>query len=527
VILPTHKQSLRKTIKLFIILFIVTSVALSSLGIVLYHSEIDSIFDPIKDQETFTVTLQENLIREQFDSIISDLLFLSRQNELTAFLNTGDAENLGLIEAEYKEIAQHAKIYGQLRYLDNSGQEKIRVNYDKGEVQVARENELQNKSNRYYFTDTLQLAEKEVFVSPLDLNIENGQIERPFKPVIRFGTPVFDSENTKSGVVLINYLANRLLNDIAALGKLSIGSEMLINEEGYWLLNQRDQKRKWGFMFAEHKEQKFPTYFPEEWAIINNTKVGQLETDNGLFTYKIISPLMETVAAGSCDHLWVIVSHVPPTVLSENQNRVLWKLFLYGAGLHIFIALACWFAALNITRNKLHKLELIHLATRDALTSLANRRMCFERLSATIDHAKRFHRKVGIVYLDLDGFKEINDTMGHAAGDELLIKISEILTSISRSSDTIARLGGDEFVCVLTEINSTEGALHAGQKIIDALNEPIDLTSGRVFIGASVGVSIYPDHGTEPEKLVKMADTAMYESKKKGKNCCTSYSAIV
>lgn len=163
------------------------------------------------------------------------------------------------------------------------------------------------------------------------------------------------------------------------------------------------------------------------------------------------------------------------------------------------------------------------MATRDTLTSLPNRRLCFDRLKSGVAHASRFNRKLGILYIDLDGFKEVNDTKGHSAGDELLIKVSEILTSISSSSDIIARIGGDEFVCILSEINSVKGAMNAGNKIIDALNTPIALSHGRVFIGASVGVSIYPDHGTDPEGLLIKADQAMYDSKSKGKNTCTMY----
>lgn len=520
---PNDQKTLRKTLNLFFLIFIATGGLVSGLASAFYRSEINSFLSEIKNQETLTVTLQEKIIGKQFDSIISDLFFLSRQNELIAFLDTGDFDYVSLIESEYFEISQHTKTYDQLRYLDKTGQEIIRVNYNKGNVRAVPEDALQDKSNRYYFSDAIVINEGEVFVSPLDLNIENGQIEKPLKPMIRFATPVFDTEKNKSGIVLINYLANTLLEDISTAGELSIGSIMLINSEGYWLQNQMNRKFEWGFMFAEHQQQTFPIHYPEEWTMIENTKAGQLETENGLFTYKTVFPLEKTVAAPSEKYFWVVVSHVSPGVIKDNKRKILFELFIFGAGVFIIIALGSWFTALSITRNRLHKIELVEMATRDTLTSLPNRRMCFERLSSALDHAKRFNRKLGILYIDLDGFKEINDTKGHSAGDELLIKVSEILTSISRSSDIVARLGGDEFVCILSEIESAESAVYAGRKSIDALNVPIDLSSGRVFIGASVGVSIFPDHDTDPEGLLTKADKAMYEAKAKGKNNCTIY----
>lgn len=520
---PNDQKILRKSLNLFFLIFIVTGGLVSGLASAFYRLEINSVLSEIKNQEALTVTLQSKIIEKQFDSIINDLFFLSRQNELIAFLDSGELDYVRLIESEYIEISENTKTYDQLRYLDKTGQETIRVNYNKGNVVAVPEDALQDKSNRYYFSDAIVIDQGEVFVSPLDLNIENGKIDKPLKPMIRFATPVFDTETNKSGIVLINYLANTLLKDIYTAGELSIGSIMLINSEGFWLQNQMNRELEWGFMFAEHQQQTFPTYYPEEWTVIENTQAGQLETENGLLTYKTVFPIEKTVATSSNKYFWVVVSHVSPGVIKDNKRKILFELFIFGAGVFIIIALGSWFTALSITRNRLHKIELVEMATRDTLTSLPNRRMCFERLSSALDHAKRFNRKLGILYIDLDGFKEINDTKGHSAGDELLIKVSEILTTISRSSDTVARLGGDEFVCILSEIDSAEGAVYAGKKIIDALNAPIDLGSGRVFISASVGVSIFPDHDTDPERLLTKADKAMYQAKAKGKNNCTIY----
>lgn len=520
---PDSQKSLRKTIQLFFILFIVSCGIVGGLASAFYRSEINSLFKKIKSQEILTVTLVNKTIADKFCTIISDLFFLSKQNELIAYLDTGNTDQLRLLESEYVEISKRCKIYDQLRYVDSAGREVARVNYNNGNVSAVPAAKLQDKSHRYYFTDAIQLTREEVYASPLDLNIENKEIEKPFKPMIRFATPVYDSKAEKSGVVLINYLADTLLRDLEKPAELSMGNIMLINPEGYWLQNQSIRDTEWGFMFAGRKKQTFPSAYPEEWSIIQNTKIGQIETDSGLFTYRTIYPLKNTIAANSSDYYWVAVSHVPTSMLNYDKNNLLFTLFAFGSGLFVFIALGSWFASLTLIRTKMHKCELIKMATHDTLTSLPNRRMCYERLQSSVDHAKRFDRKLAVLYIDLDGFKTINDIHGHAAGDALLRKVSEILTTRSRSSDVVARLGGDEFVCILSEIDSPEGAMHAGNKIVEALQAPIQFKSESVIIGASVGVAIYPDHDTDPDRLLIKADSAMYDSKSKGKNTCTMF----
>ncbi len=533
------RKTLIKTLHIFLLFFVIIGGIVSGLASAFYRSEIHSIFTRIKMQETLTVTLQNKVIGEIFNEIASDLFFLTQQNELKAFFNTADTNWLRGVESEYVAMSQRKGTYDQLRYLDGSGKERVRVNYNNGVPNVVVREGLQDKSNRYYFSDAIVLNREEVFVSPLDLNVENGEIEKPLKPMIRFATPVYDAMDSKRGVLLINYLADALLADIERAGELAQGSVMLVNAEGYWLLNSENSDTEWGFMFQERGNLTVAAKFPEEWSTIKQTKSGQFETNNGLFTYSTTFPLTEalqrgtggsisapksTIANDSSKYYWVILSHIHPEVISSYKNSLLIKLFLFGAGVFVFIALGSWFAALAIMRRRIYQSELVEMATRDTLTKLPNRRECYEKLQSAVLHASRFNHKLGVVFIDLDGFKEVNDTKGHDVGDELLIQVSEILTSIFRSSDTVARLGGDEFVCVLSEIDSAEGAMHAGQKLIDALSHPIELTCGAVSIGASIGVSVYPVHGTDPETLLKNADSAMYASKAGGKNTCSMFS---
>lgn len=158
------------------------------------------------------------------------------------------------------------------------------------------------------------------------------------------------------------------------------------------------------------------------------------------------------------------------------------------------------------------------LALHDELTGLPNRRLLMDRLSSAIAHARRNKRTMALMYLDLDGFKQINDTLGHAAGDTLLSMVATRLVSTVRQVDTVARLGGDEFVIALWELSHAGGVDKPASKVIQALSQPYSIQGHSVSITVSVGVSIYPSHGEDGEALIKSADLALYGAKRAGKN---------
>lgn len=158
------------------------------------------------------------------------------------------------------------------------------------------------------------------------------------------------------------------------------------------------------------------------------------------------------------------------------------------------------------------------LALHDALTGLANRRLLADRLSMALAHARRHTSALALVYLDLDGFKQLNDALGHGAGDALLRQVAQRLVASVREEDTVARTGGDEFILLLWHIIGPEYATAVALKLIAALAVPFIVEGHPVSITASAGVSIYPLHGEDAETLTKSADRALYEAKRTGKN---------
>lgn len=172
----------------------------------------------------------------------------------------------------------------------------------------------------------------------------------------------------------------------------------------------------------------------------------------------------------------------------------------------------------DITSRKESEKHIQFLAHYDPLTKLPNRRLLGDRLTQVLANANRHSHKACLLFIDLDRFKNVNDSMGHLAGDALLQTAASRLEKCVRQSDTVARLGGDEFVIILGEINEPEDAAHVSQKILIAMSDPFELNEHKFSISSSIGISIYPDDGTDSDALLKNADTAMYHAKASGRN---------
>src|SRR5581483_10691399 len=162
--------------------------------------------------------------------------------------------------------------------------------------------------------------------------------------------------------------------------------------------------------------------------------------------------------------------------------------------------------------------RLQHMATRDALTGLPNRLLLHERLAQAIAQAKRSGGRVGVLFIDLDRFKNVNDTLGHRIGDELLKKCTHALSSAVRESDLLARLGGDEFMVIVEDFEDPAILGKIAQKLLDTIAQPFTVEEHDIYVTSSIGISVYPDDSDDPEELLKHADVAMYRSKELGRN---------
>ena len=180
----------------------------------------------------------------------------------------------------------------------------------------------------------------------------------------------------------------------------------------------------------------------------------------------------------------------------------------------------------EISQRQDAEAKVRHLAMHDPLTGLPNRLLLMDRIRGAIERARRRHQPFALLFVDIDGFKPVNDTHGHQAGDVLLRSIGERLRAGVRALDTVARIGGDEFALILEEPADAEDALHSAERLCDALKQPFDLQPEgadkpvTVSVGGSLGVAMFPDDGDTPDTLLRRADEAMYNAKRSGRNRC-------
>lgn len=172
----------------------------------------------------------------------------------------------------------------------------------------------------------------------------------------------------------------------------------------------------------------------------------------------------------------------------------------------------------NITELKEAEAKIRHLAMHDSLTGLSLKSLCLDRWQHALALAKRNHTKIALMFVDLDGFKSVNDNHGHSYGDKLLIEIARRIASSVRAADTVCRIGGDEFLIMVEGLKDKEDVTEVASKVITNASRPLAIDDQVINISASLGVSFYPDNGSSFESLLDQADRAMYGVKREGKN---------
>jgi len=221
---------------------------------------------------------EQILVSDVLDSITSDLLTLAKSPDAEMTIERGAPPN-NLLD-NLLIFSRNKRVYDQIRYLDKTGQEVVRVIYNNGEPAVVLKENLQNKAGRYYFKDAMKIEMGEVFISPFDLNIEHGKIEEPLKPMIRFGTPIFDNQGNRKGLLLLNYLGAELISVFERKDFKSYESLFFLNKEGYWLKGQNSDQ-EWGFMYEDKQELTFANIFPDAWEQILNSEFDQFDFQGG------------------------------------------------------------------------------------------------------------------------------------------------------------------------------------------------------------------------------------------------------
>ncbi|MHB1107651.1 MAG: hybrid sensor histidine kinase/response regulator [Lutibacter sp.] len=354
--------------KEFILIFSLSSlISIILLGIY-FHSKFETRKNSIIKSESHLVNLQHAVVNEKLTSIINDLRLLAEHIRLSQILESDISNKNGSMQRltlEFKTFSK-GRGYDQIRYIDPNGKEHIRINLKSGKARIADDDSLQNKKNRYYFKNTIKLDSGQIYISPMDLNIEYGKIELPIKPMIRLGTLIFDKNGEKRGVLIINFRAKTLLDAFEKNTILSNGQNIFLNEEGY-VLRGNYYNNEWAFMYPEKLDQTFGKLFPFEWKKISENENGQFQSANGLFTFATAHPLATNIVSNSVlnpdllqtnQYNWKLVSYV-----SLEKNRSLeWPIWIDFLELTsiilILIFILSWFLAVSKINNKKAKKNL-------------------------------------------------------------------------------------------------------------------------------------------------------------------------
>ncbi len=329
------------------------------------HTEIEREFNNLRSHEVLNIGLGAGELSRNIDYLTPDLMLLSHHSALISALDDPSPANIAHLAEDFTNICGAKRIYDQIRWIDESGMERVRIDYAQNRPILVATDKLQDKSKRYFFTDTIKLKAGEVFISPLDLNIEHNEIERPFKPMLRLATPVFDSQGKKRGIVILNFYGQILLDAFARGTANIVDHAMVLNAEGYWLKSPKVED-EWGFMFKK-SELSLAVGAPAAWSLIHATDSGQEMQADGLWTWNTVYPLLagQTSSTGAAEafvpsratieskqYQWKTVAHVSSLRLRTIRQAIWLKLTGVAAFLLCLLGFGSWKLASALTARK-------------------------------------------------------------------------------------------------------------------------------------------------------------------------------
>lgn len=423
-------------------------------------------------------------------------------------LNNPSQSNKKWMQDTMLKTSETVGLYQQMRILDTTGHEIIRIDkiYEEHAF-IVEDDLLQDKSDRYYVKDTLNLTSGSLYMSPFDLNIENGIIEVPYNPVIRLGKKILDSDGKLIGLSIYNLLGQELLDIIDEKKIHDEDIIYLINSDGYYIYHD-DIDKTFAFMFDNKKEVGFFSDYEKIW---NGLQEGEtLFKNDGERFYSMKFNLLNNIGESNANNTFYMIMRVPEEAIVAMDDDLRMSLLVALILLVVFMSILGWELGKQITHNRQYKSRLIDIAMKDELTGLYNRRMVYDRLIEEMALAKRHHLSLVVVFIDVNSLKAVNDNYGHIMGDKMIISAGESLVHSVREYDIVSRLGGDEFLVLL--IDCTE------DDVIDIMKRASDkfkicgLNAVDEEWSLSYGISTL-EKGDTPDILVSRADKKMYENK--------------
>lgn len=268
--------------------------------------------------EVLNVKLAAGVLDRRVQMLISDLRALAADGALQSFINNNGSKERKRVEDNFAGFSRAKPGYDKIRWFDEQGNELIRIDQRNGEIQKRQDSELQSKADRYFFAPAMALNSGGIYVSPLDLNVDNGKVETPYKPTLRIGTPLSDSKGTKRGLLMLNFLSADLLDIVAEVAAPVKDHLFVVNNEGYFLMAP-DKADEWGFLL-DKPENSLAVRYPDSWKRLSTATNGQFSDKNGLWTISTVFPLLiADITHNPSEYQWKVITHLPPASLAKGE----------------------------------------------------------------------------------------------------------------------------------------------------------------------------------------------------------------
>ena len=495
--------------------FLLSTVIIIGSAYIIFRFNESKEISRMQTEKMISVKLSSEVLTDWMAQALEEIRFLSSARNVTEFINEPTPQNRLEVAQRIYHFSDATASYDQIRILDLNGKELIRVDYEEDAPLIISEEELQDKSDRYYFIECKKLSKGEFYISPLDLNIENDEIEIPYNPMIRVCTPLIDINMKIKGFLIFNYKAAEMLEKFSEIDE----NLMLVNSDGYWLRSPNSDD-EWAFMFD--RNETFNARYPEEWLTILSSSSGFYKSKNGLWTFETIEPLKsaledaphlavsdktDTIIQSEERYFWEVISRISPESLSDMRMKILLPVLFVILVLLPVIYFALWNLNRRIELERQADERIRFMATHDMMTGLFNRAFFeaeMERLDSSRSHP------ISIFAFDVNNLKVVNDTYGHLEGDQLIKNTAEILKQTFRSEDIVARVGGDEFAALLPNTDHIGSQDIMGRLLtnIDKFNRRDGVRKVSVAIGTANSVEM-----KDLESVLKQADESMYAMK--------------
>jgi diguanylate cyclase (GGDEF)-like protein len=540
------------------------------------YTESRSLLQSAAEQRLLTATrVLARQVSVGLDSAGRDVLMVAQHPGTLDLLQTWTQQTPhsrgSTMAALFNTMLRTRSEYVQMRLIaTQNGTERVRVDRLEGGLLRVPEDDLQEKGHHPYVLETLRLPPGAVYVSRASINHELGDQTDHDRPTLQVATPVHDAQQQVLGVIVVNIDLDRLFTQLAADLPSSL-SLYLSNSQGDFLIHP-DPKQAFAFDRGQRvlMQDAFPDTLKLTGEQVNDADpVVTTQTSGGAenalvaafvrhpltglhnaegFVIGLGQPLRDVLAdAGQLGHtslrivlafsaLAVMLAALLAHRLSKPLHQLLEALQQFGYDSHEpslplpvqrrdeFGILARTitemreqirgqFASLEAKQN-----ELDRLASHDALTGLPNRRLFMDRLTQAMARARRNQSRLALLFIDLDNFKDINDSLGHAAGDAVLNTMGQRMNALVREVDTVARLGGDEFIILIDAAEDLNEITLIAQRMVDALRQPVSYDGHLLSCGGSIGIGCFPDDASDAVALIATADQAMYLAKQSGRN---------